>query len=186
MPGDVLTVDAGLAFILYRTDYKRTAYVLRPGEEQPPQSLRDAFAEALRVRNRLVANMQPGAIAHQVWDKTMDWAKAEGYEVAYPAASGRREPVTTKKVGIYCHSIGNATHGIGARVAVDWPMAYGDRVRYPLELNRWYSVEFHVGIPIPEWDGRAMSVSIEETIALTERGAEYFVPPLNAILCIPS
>ena len=32
-PGDVLSVDAGLAFIDFRTDIKRTAYVLRPGED---------------------------------------------------------------------------------------------------------------------------------------------------------
>ncbi|MBM4428791.1 MAG: aminopeptidase P family protein [Chloroflexi bacterium] len=186
LPGDVLTVDAGLAFDLYRTDYKRTAYVLHPEESEPPASLQSAFAAALEVRDKLVANMRPSAIAHQVWDKTMEWAQSLGYEIAYPAASGRREPVKTKQVGIYCHSIGNATHDIGARVAVDWPMAYGDRVRYPLEANQWYSVEFHVSVPVPEWDGLAMTVSIEETIALTDQGARYFVEPMAELMRIPA
>ncbi len=184
LPGDALSVDTELAFDLYRTDYKRAVYVLRRGEAEPPTSLQDAFSEGIRVRDVLVANMQPGEIAHKVWDKTVAWAKGEGYEIAYPAASGRRGPVTTKQIGIYCHSIGNATHGVGARVAVDWPMAYGDRVRYPLEANQWYSVEFHVSIPIQEWNGRALTVSIEETIALTEHGAEYFVPPQARFLRI--
>ena len=182
LPGDALSVDAGLAFDLYRTDYKRAVYILQRGETEPPRELREAYAEAIRVRDVLVSNMQPGEIAHEVWTKTMTWAQGEGYEIAYPAASGRRSPVTSKMIGIYCHSIGNATHGIGARVAVDWPIAYGDRVRYPLEANQWYSVEFHVSVPIKQWDGRALTVSIEETIALTERGAEYFVPPQSAFL----
>jgi Xaa-Pro aminopeptidase len=186
LPGDVLTVDAGLAFELYRTDYKRTAYVLHPGETEPPDTLQDAFAAALQARNQLAANMRPGAIAHQVWQETMDWAQQEGYEIAYPAAGGARGAVTGKQIGIYCHSIGNATHDIGARIAVDWPMAYGDRVRYPLGLNRWYSIEFHVSVPIPEWEGRAFTVSIEETVALGERGVNYFVRPLSALLRIPA
>jgi Xaa-Pro aminopeptidase len=186
LPGDVLTVDAGLTFELYRTDYKRTAYVLHPGQVQPPESLKEAFAQALRARDQLAANMRPGAIAHEVWQETMDWAQQEGYEIAYPAAGGRRGAVTGQQIGIYCHSIGNATHDIGARIAVDWPVAYGDRVRYPLGVDRWYSIEFHVSIPIPEWEGRAFTVSIEETVALSEHGVEYFVPPLNDLLRIPA
>ena len=184
LPGDVLTVDAGLAFELYRTDYKRTAYVLPAGEEEPPRALQDAFAEALRARDQLASHMRPGAIAHQVWQETMDWAQGEGYEVAYPAAAGRRDAVSAKEIGIYCHSVGNATHDIGARIAVDWPMAYGDRVRYPLGLDRWYSIEFHVSIPIPEWEDRAFTVSIEETAALGAGGVDYFVPPQSALLRI--
>jgi Xaa-Pro aminopeptidase len=186
LPGDLVFTDAGLAFDLFRTDYKRTAYVLRPGETAPPESLQRAFTEALRVRDVLTANMIPGAIAHQVWDKTMEWAREQGYQVIYPAAAGRREAATVPQLGIYCHSIGNATHGIGARVAVDWPMAYGDRVRYPLQANEWYSIEFGLNVPIPEWDGRAASINIEENGKLTEHGIEYFTQTQTELLIIPS
>lgn len=186
LPGDIITLDAGLVLDLYRTDYQRAAYVLRPGETEPPQGLQRAYSDALQVRDQLTANMRPGEIAHKVWEKTMAWAESEGYEIMYPAASGRREEVTARRVGIWCHSIGNNTHGIGARIAVDWPVAYGDRVRYPLELNRWYSVELGVSIPIPEWDGRAVSIGLEDTAALTERGVEFFVPPEMELLVIAS
>ncbi len=185
-PGDVISVDAGLAFDLYRTDYKRTAYLLRPDEKEPPASIQQAFGKALELRDTLTANMRPGQIAHRVWDETMSWAAKQGYEIAYPAAAGRRDPVRTKQAGIYCHSVGNATHDIGARVAVDWPMAYGDRVRYPLAANEWYSVEFHVSIPVPEWEGLALTIPIEETVALTEEGFEYFVPPQRELIAIPT
>ncbi|MBI5029048.1 MAG: aminopeptidase P family protein [Chloroflexi bacterium] len=186
LPGDVIFTDAGLAFDLLRTDYKRTAYVLRPGESAPPASLQRAFRDALRVRDELTARMLPGKIAHVVWDETMEWVKAQGYQVTYPAAGGRREAITVPQVGIYCHSIGNATHGIGARVAVDWPMAYGDRVRYPLRANEWYSIELGVNIPIPEWDGRAVSLNLEENAKLTERGIEYLTRTQTEFLLIPS
>jgi len=85
--------------------------------------------------------------------------------------------VITRRAGTWCHSIGNSHHGIGARIAVDWPIAYGDRVRYPLELNRWYSVELGVSIPIPECEGRTVYLGVEDEAALIKRGAEYFVQP---------
>ena len=186
LPGDIITVDYGLAFDLYRTDYQRTAYVLRAGETEPPESLQRAFREALRVRDQLTANMQPGEIGHQVWEKTMTWAQSEGYEDVHPTPAGRRPPVTTRQVGIYCHSVGNSVHDMGARINVDWPVTYGDRARYPLELNQWYAIEMCVFVPIPEWDGRAVFIGIEEDVALTERGVEYFAQPQTELIVIPT
>ncbi|MDR7468427.1 MAG: M24 family metallopeptidase [Armatimonadota bacterium] len=185
LPGDVVTLDAGLAFDLYRSDYQRIAYVLRPGESQPPTGVREAFAEALAVRDRLVELMRPGEIAYRVWEEVMEWAAQRGYQTMYPAAGGRRGVVTTRQAGVYCHSIGNATHDIGARIAVNWPMAYGDRVGYPLEVNQWYSVELGVYVPVPEWHGRAVFVGIEEDVVLREHGVEYFAPPQEDLILIP-
>jgi Xaa-Pro aminopeptidase len=186
LAGDTVTLDAGLGFDLYRSDYQRIAYVLRPGETEPPDYLQRAHEEALRVRDQVAANMLPGEIGHKVWERSMDWAQAEGYEIMYPAVAGRKGPVTTKQVGIYGHSLGNSTHGIGARTAVNWPAAYGDRVQYPLELNQWYALELSVNIPIPEWNGRAVWVPVEEDVFVTEHGAEYFAPPQNELMVIPA
>jgi hypothetical protein len=67
---------------------------------------------------------------------------------------------------------------------VDWPHAYGDRVRYPLELDQWYSIELHVTTPIPEWDNRGLRVMIEDTAVLAEEGVEYLAPPQRKFLVI--
>ncbi len=183
-PGDVVSVDAGLAFIDYRSDIKRSVYILGPGESEPPPSIRTAFAKGLEMAKVLTANMKPGAIAHEVWDKTMAWAKDQGYAIDYPLIPGPTGSLAGPRVGIYCHSVGNATHDIGARVAVDWPHAYGDRVRYPLVLNQWYSIELHVTTPIPEWDNKGLCVRIEDTAVLTEHGVEYVVTPQRELLLV--
>ena len=70
-PGDCLSIDAGLQFIHFQTDMKRSAYVLRPGETAPPPGVRNALAAANAVTDRLIANMVPGRLGHQVWDMTM-------------------------------------------------------------------------------------------------------------------
>ncbi len=186
LPGDIVTMDAGLAFDLYRSDYQRTAYVLAPGETEPPASLQQAYADAIRVRDVCIANMKPGAIGSQVWQQTLDWAQEQGYAVMYPAAAGRREVVTKPEVGVYGHSLGNSTHDIAARTAVHWPTAYGDRVGYPLQANEFYSVELGVSTPIPEWGGRAVFIGIEEDVVLTEHGVEFFAPPQDELIVIPS
>ena len=184
-PGDVLSVDAGLGYLDYRTDIKRTAYVLRPGETEAPESIRNAFAKALEVTDVLTGNMKPGAIAHQVWETTMEDVGVLGYETGQPKTGGAIEYDPMRpEVGIYCHSVGNATHDIGARIAVDWPFAYGDRVRYPLAAAAWYSVELHVSTPIPEWGGRVLPIRIEENARLTENGVDYFAPRQTELLLI--
>lgn len=187
-PGDLINVDAGFAYTIFRTDYKRTAYVLKPGETEPPASFQRAFADAVRVTDRLTANMTPGAIGHEVWKKTVSEFEAQGYSVELPgtgAAAGQPTAVaTSQEVGIYSHSVGNTTLDVGARVAVDYPFAYGDRVRYPIAANAWYAVELHVSTPIPEWGGRAVQMRIEENAQVTDSGVEYCAPRQEELLVI--
>lgn len=184
-PGDVLSVDAGLGYLDYRTDIKRTAQVLKPGETKPPESIRNAFAKAMEVTDILTGNMKPGTIADEVRDTTMEDVGVLGYRSGQPKTGGVVETDPTRsEVGVHCHSVGNSTHDIGARIAVDWPFAYGDRVRYPLAAEAWYSVELHVSTPIPEWDGKVLPVRIEENARLTGQGVDYFVPRQTELLLI--
>jgi len=182
--GDCLSIDAGLSYLHFHTDLKRSAYVLRPGETEAPRGVKKAMVAANLVTDRLIGNMQPGRLGHEVWDMTMAELREDGYETAYAmgSAAGPRTP----EVGIYCHSVGTSVHDIGARTAEDNPHAFGDRVRYPLALNNWYSVEHHTATPLPEWDFLTLRVNTEEDAILTERGIEFFVPRQTEWLLIES
>jgi Xaa-Pro aminopeptidase len=183
-PGDCLSIDAGLSFIHFQTDMKRSAYVLRPGETEAPRGMKLAMAAANAVTDRLIGNMQPGRLGHQVWDLTMAELGEDGYAIAY--AMGSPVGPMTPEVGIYCHSVGTSVHDIGARTSEDNPHAFGDRVRYPLALNNWYSIEHHTATPIKEWDYRTLRVNTEEDAILGEQGIEFFVPRQTEWLLIPS
>jgi Xaa-Pro aminopeptidase len=172
--GDCLSIDAGLSFIHFQTDMKRSAYVLRPGETEPPRGMKKAMAAANAVTDRLIANMVPGRLGHEVWDLTMAALNEDGYETNY-AMAGPTDPKLAE-VGIYCHSVGTSVHDIGARTSEDNPHAFGDRVRYPLALDNWYSIEHHTSTPIPEWDFKTLRVNTEEDSILTDRGIEFLVP----------
>jgi Xaa-Pro aminopeptidase len=185
-PGDYLSIDAGLGYLNYHNDMKRSAYVLRVGETKPPPALRQAFKTGTQMRDLISGKMRPGAIGTEVWQAVADEATALGYEIIHPSG-GRTRPVATRpSFGNYTHSVGNNVHDIGARVAEDWPAAFGDRVRYPMGMGDWYSVELHVGVPMAAWDGRTAEIKIEEQGRIVGDGqVEYFLPPQQEPLLIP-
>jgi Xaa-Pro aminopeptidase len=182
--GDCLSIDAGLSFIHFQTDMKRSAYVLRPGETEAPRGVKKALAAANAVTDRLIGNMIAGRLGHEVWDLTMAELNEDGYQTNY-AMAGSSDP-RLPEVGIYCHSVGTSVHDIGARTSEDNPHAFGDRVRYPLAVNNWYSIEHHTSTPVPEWDYNTLRVNTEEDSILTERGIEFLVPRQIEWLLIPT
>jgi Xaa-Pro aminopeptidase len=186
LPGDVLSIDAGLSMCGYHTDMKRMAYILRPGETSAPESLRKAYQNAREVTDVLCQNMRPGRLGYEVWEMTTNWAAEQGYTIGYAMGSTDPDANRQPEVGVYCHSVGTSVHDIGARCSENNPHAFGDRVGYPLAADNWYSVELHVNTPIPEWDGLTVKCTIEETALLTDDGPRFFVPRQPELLLIPS
>jgi len=185
--GDIVTIDGGLRFLGYATDMKRSVYVLRPGESQPPEHIRQGWANAMEVRRIHAQKMRPGAIGTEVYQEITDWYREKGYEILHALGGVPTPTYSVPAMGIYTHSIGYAAHGIGARIAEPWPMAFGDRVYYPLGLNHWYSMEWQVLTPVEEYGGRSLNISCEEQLILKGDGVvEYFVPPQDALLLLRS
>jgi Xaa-Pro aminopeptidase len=186
LPGDTLSIDAGLSFVGYHTDLKRMAYVLQPGETEAPASLQRAYQNAKQVTDKLCENMRPGRLGYEVWEMTTNWAAEQGYSIGYAMGSGTAAENTTPEVGIYCHSVGTSVHDIGARTSENNPHAFGDRVGYPLARDNWYSVELHISTPIAEWNDKIVKCTIEETALLTDDGPRFLVPRQENWLLIPS
>jgi Xaa-Pro aminopeptidase len=185
-PGDIISIDGGLKYLFYESDIKRAVYILKPGETEPPASIQKAWNDTLKIAELYRSKMIPGSIGHVVWEDLAKVYSKEGYGVAYPDSGGRAATGTTPEVGIYGHSTGNSGHDIGARIATDWPMAYGDRVDYPLQLGEWYSQEFHVSTPIPEWGGKVWYARFEENMRVGPNGGEYIIPRQEKLLVIPA
>jgi len=185
-PGDIISIDGGMKYLFYNTDIKRTVYVLKPGETELPASIQKAWNDTLAIAELYRSKMIPGSIGHVIWEDLAKEYGKKGYGVGYPDSGGRAVASTAPEVGIYGHSTGNSEHDIGTRIATDWPMAYGDRVRYPLQLGEWYSEEFHVSTPIPEWGGKVWYARFEENMRVGPNGGEYIIPRQDKLLVIPS
>jgi Xaa-Pro aminopeptidase len=185
IPGDIISIDGGLEYLGYATDIKRAAYLLKPGETEPPESIRDAWRDTLEIGALYASKMIPGSVGHEICTDLNAEVEKRGYSAAGPDAGGRAATSTKPEVGIYGHSVGNVAHGIGARIAQDIPFAYGDRVRFPLVNGEWVSIEFHVSTPIPEWDGKTWYARHEETARVGPGGAEWMIPRQEQLLLIP-
>jgi Xaa-Pro aminopeptidase len=182
--GDIVSIDGGLRCLDYETDIKRAAYVLKPGEVGPPASIGKAWEDTLKVADLYASKLVPGAVGHQVWEDLMERTKKLGYAVAYPDSGAVAASTTRAEVGVYGHSVGNVEHEIGARIAQDWPFAYGDRVRFALVDGEWESVEFHVSTPIPEWGGKTWYARYEETAQVRAGGAAWMIPRQERLLVV--
>ena len=185
-PGDIINIDGGLEYLGFAVDIKRTAYILQPGETAAPEGVQSAWRDALRMRDLYASKMKPGAIGHEIWAAINSDAIERGYKAVGPDTGGVGEESLRPEIGVYGHSVGNVAHDIGARVAADLPFAYGDRVRFPLQVNEWVSIEFHVNTPIPEWDNQTWYARVEETAQVTEDGVRWMIGNQENVYLISS
>lgn len=184
LPGDIVGIDGGLKYLGYSVDIKRHAYLLRPGESEVPAELQASWDVVHDMAKVYAGEMNIGAIGHEVWAAVNAEASERGYATVGPDAGGDSSSNTRPEAGFYGHSVGNGAHDIGARVAADIPFAYGDRVRYPLALNEWVSIEFHVSTPIPMWGGKTWYTRFEETAQITPQGPRWMLAPQRELFLV--
>jgi Xaa-Pro aminopeptidase len=183
-PGDIINIDGGMHYLGFVVDIKRTAYILRRGETALPEGLLAAWRDAQRMGELYASKMKPGAIGHEIWAAINADAAQQGFKSVGPNTGGVGQESLGPEIGVYGHSVGNVPHDIGTRVAADLPFAYGDRVRFPLQVNEWVSIELHVNSPIPEWDNRTWYARFEETAQMTLDGIRWMIDNQDDVFLI--
>lgn len=158
-PGDFVHTDIGIHYIGLDTDYQKNAYVLKPGETDAPEGIKQAFENSLRVQDAIFRVARPGKIGYKIKEEAEALCREWGI-------NGR----------VYSHSVGLGVHGIGAWINPDWPDRYGIRATFPLRLGALYAIESGATTKIPEWDGEMLSIGTEENAYLREEGLKYFYP----------
>ncbi|MFO7866336.1 MAG: M24 family metallopeptidase [Candidatus Aminicenantes bacterium] len=158
-PGDIVHTDIGIIYAGLYTDYQKNAYVLRPGESEPPEGIQKAFQNSLKVQDAILEVSREGKIGYKLKQEAEDLCRKWGIE-------GR----------VYSHSTGIPGHGIGAMINPHWPDRYGVRTTYPLRLGAYYAVESSAATEIPEWNGQKITIGTEENAFMTEEGFEFFYP----------
>jgi Xaa-Pro aminopeptidase len=175
-PGDVIMIDWGVQLMNFGTDVKRVAYVLRPGETQPPASIRRAFAKAVAVRDAIKPALKPGRTGKETM-AAMDAAlAAAGYgviEFNKPNADDRTD------VAYGFHPVGNTGHDIGPSLTTWQPF----QSTFTLHLQHLFAFEYFAYSPIAEWGGKKLRIPIEDDAVLMEHGVQ-FVHPANYRLLV--
>ncbi len=157
--GDLLHCDIGIVYLGLCTDTQENAYVCKIGENDAPEGLKEALRRGNRLQDIVMAEHQKGRTGNQVLKSSLDKAKAEGLTPS-----------------VYCHPLGVHGHAAGFVVGL-WNRQDGVPVRgdYPLYSNTCYAIEMNNVYKVPEWDGQAVRMGLEEGGVFTEEDGCQFI-----------
>ena len=157
--GDVLHCDFGITALGLNTDTQHMGYVLRPGESAAPAGLRQALQAGNRLQDIVMERLVPGRTGNVVLREARARMQSAGIDGT-----------------VYSHPIGDHGHGAGPLVGL-WDRQDGvpGRGDVPVRPNTWYSIELQVTTPVPEWDGQAVRMALEEDAYLDGDGYRHWV-----------
>jgi Xaa-Pro aminopeptidase len=145
LPGDIIHMDFGIEYLGLTTDTQRNAYVLRHGETEAPEGLRNALKLGNRLQDILTDEFESGRTGNEILASALQKAEEEGI-----------------KATIYTHPIGYQGHGAGPTIGL-WDQqggvpGNGDYLLYP---NTAHSIELNAEVFVPEWN-RNIRIMLEE------------------------
>lgn len=155
--GDLLHCDVGITYLGLNTDMQHNAYVLRVGETDAPDGLRDLLRKGNRLQEIHLEEMKLGRTGNEILEAILDRGRAEGL-----------------RPRVYTHPIGPYGHGSGTMVGMTEKQEFVPGTgEHPLFENTVYAMEFSVAADIPEWDGIEVSMGLEEQAVVTAKGARF-------------
>jgi hypothetical protein len=157
--GDHLHTDFGISAMGLNTDTQHVGYVLKEGETEAPEGLRQALAVSNRLQDLLVERLRPGHTGNEILADTLAAMKAEGIDGT-----------------VYSHPVGDHGHGAGPLIGL-WDRQEGVPGKGDLLVlpSTWYSIELQATIPVPEWDGQELRSAQEEDVTIDASGRVAWV-----------
>ncbi|MFQ5753907.1 MAG: M24 family metallopeptidase, partial [bacterium] len=166
--GDLIRIDFGVRYEGYAADIQRTAYVLKPVEDEPPAVIQHLWDVALKANRACIAAIKPGLTGNDIDKIGRQILLDAGFE-GYPHGAG--------------HAIGLKVHDVGAILGPDWKERYGNTVFLPLEVEQVYAVEPILYAVDPRTE-EEINIGLEEDVIVTESGAEYIGEPQTELIVI--
>jgi Xaa-Pro aminopeptidase len=145
LPGDIIHMDLGIEYLRLTTDTQRNAYVLREGETDAPDGLKNALSIGNRLQDILTNEFETGRTGNEILAAALRKAEEEGI-----------------KATIYTHPLGYHGHGAGPTIGL-WDQQGGvpGKGDYTLYPNTAHSIELNAEVFVPEWN-RNILIMLEE------------------------
>jgi len=136
------------------TDVQEVAYILRAGETDAPQGLREALRLGNRLQDVLIGEFVEGRTGNAVLGAALAKARAAGL-----------------KPRIYSHPLNYYGHGAGTRIGPgEGAPGMGD---YPLYADTCWAVELGVDAVVPEWGDQSIFLALEQSAVFTAKGVVF-------------
>ena len=185
--GDFLAYDMGIRYLNLGTDFKRHAYVMRDGENEIPEFLREAFERGLRAREIMRRNITVGRTAGDTLALLAEKLEAEDFVYTPFTDIGSKDRAMVAAMGddprtgisIDCHTVGN-TGNSEVAVGPSFAPFRPDRGDVVIQPNNLFAFEFIIHHAIP--DGTRVRINLEDNAVVTVNGVEWLYPPNSRIL----
>ena len=168
LPGDLLHVDFGITYLRLNTDTQQHSYVLKPGETDAPDFLKNALAKGNKLQDILTSNFKVGKTGNQI------------------LADSRKQAIDLGITpSIYTHPIGYHGHAAGTTIGM-WDRQGGvpNTGDYPMHLKTAYSIELNATVTIAEWK-KDIRIMLEEDGYFDETGFGYIDGRQTQLILIP-
>ena len=175
--GDVLSCDIGIRYLGLSTDIQQVAYVLKEGEPDAPEGLKEALRRGNRLQDLVVEEFAEGRTGNEILFAVLERANTEGLrpEVychtmgTYVARYGFKGSPLPKTYAGYGPSVGS--EGLFDENGNQLPTRNGER---PVHTNTIYSMELDITYAVPEWNDQDIRIVLEEDVAFTAGDGLYF------------
>ena len=155
--GDLLHCDVGISYLGLNTDMQHNAYVLRVGETDAPDGLKEILRKGNRLQEIHLQEMRPGRTGNEILGSILERGRAEGLRPT-----------------VYTHPIGPYGHGSGTMIGMPEKQEFVPGTgEHALHLNTVYSMEFSVAGDVPEWGGIEVSMGLEDEAVVTLAGSHF-------------
>lgn len=168
MPGDLLHLDFGITYLRLNTDTQQHAYILKAGETDAPEYLKNAFKRGNKLQDILTSNFKEGKTGNSI------------------LADSRNQAIAASITpSIYTHPIGFHGHAAGTTIGM-WDMQNGvpHTGDYPLHYNTAYSIELNASVYVIEWK-KEVRIQLEEDGYFDETGFRYIDGRQTELILIP-
>jgi Xaa-Pro dipeptidase len=155
-PGDLIHIDCGLIYMGLSTDWQKHGYILRKGEKDAPEGLKNALKNTNRLQDAIFEKARAGMTGAEVYEAAMARMKRENIEAM-----------------IYSHPIGTQGHGLGA--SIDFRKTIGG-AEERFRLGSYTSIELNTSMNLPEWNNQKVTIMGEDDAVMTEKGFEFIRP----------
>ncbi len=151
-PGDLIHCDVGLKYLRYNSDHQEWAYVLRTGETDVPETFKKIMAEGNRLQDIYCRGFKTGLTGNQLLANILKTAREQGIS----------------KPRIYSHSLGYFLHEPGPLIGLPWEQVNNPgRGDVKLVPNSCFTAELSVTMPVREWHGQELRLSLEQDVVFT-------------------
>ena len=145
--GDVLHTDVGICYLKLCTDTQEMGYVMKVGEHEVPQALKDALAEGNRWQDGLTAEFVTGRTGNEILEAAQNAMQDEPWQH-----------------NIYTHPIGFVGHGPGPTIGMwDKPSAIPNKGDWPLHPETAYAIEGNIKLPYAPWNDQFLQIKLEQS-----------------------